>query len=33
MQGLAKGNSFIYKITDKDQTVKNIKKYRTNQVT
>ena len=30
MQELAKGNSFIYKIIDKDQTTKDVEKYRTN---
>ena len=30
MQGLAKGNSFIYKIMDKDQTAKDIEKYKIN---
>ena len=31
-QGLAKGDGFVYKITDYNWTAEDIEKYRTNQV-
>ena len=32
MRGLTKGDRFIYKITDQDQTTKDAAKYKTDQV-
>ena len=31
-RGLTKGNGFVYKILDQDQTTKDVEKYATNQV-